>query len=186
MYNPHNPSKHPIHPSERPSRVCREKEQSPTSLGFTRCYTLTLMTASLKRQADLEGLDEGVARVVDADDAEEHAEEDDEAVEGHGAGLHRVALELEVEVAGPDEGEHGAGEGADEAHEDAEVRYEDGHEDGEENDTETPSKAPDLELAVERPDRREKGLGLAPEQGTLEEFAGRVVGQRIREHGLHH
>ena len=58
-----------------------------------------------------------------------------------------------MEVAGPDEGEHGAGEGADEAHEDAEVRYEDGHHNGEEDDADAPRQAPDLKLIVERPNR---------------------------------
>jgi hypothetical protein len=137
----------------------------------------------LDRQS--ESVDEGLAGVVDANDAEEQPEEDDEAVVGDGTRLHGVALELEVEVAGPDEGEHSAGEGADEAHEDAEVGYEDGHEDGEEDDADAPRQAPDLQLPVEGPDRREDGLGPAPEEGPLQELAGRVVGQGIGQQGLY-
>lgn len=140
----------------------------------------------LKRQTDLEGPDELLAGVVDADDAEEDTEEDDEAVVGDLTRLHRVALELEVEVAGPDEGEHGAGERADEAHEDTEVGYEDSHEDGEEDDADPPSKAPDLELAIEGPDSREECLWLAAKEGSFQQLASCVIRQRIRQHRFYH
>lgn len=45
-----------------------------------------------ERQPDLERFDDGGAGVVDADDAEQAAEEYDEAVEHDGAPLERVAL----------------------------------------------------------------------------------------------
>lgn len=91
-----------------------------------------------------------------------------------------------MEVAGPDEGEHGTGERADEAHEDAEVWYEDGHEDGEDYDAYSPRQTPDLELVVQGPDSGKQSLGLAPKQSPLQELAGRVVGQRVREHRFYH
>lgn len=41
-----------------------------------------------------------------------------------------MALQLQVEVAGPDKAQHGTGEAADKAHQDLEVRNEAGHENG--------------------------------------------------------
>lgn len=87
-----------------------------------------------------------------------------------------------MEVAGPDEGEHGAGEGTDETHQYAEVRYKDRHQNGKDDHADPPSQAPDLELAIQRPDGREKRFRSAAEEGALEELAGRVIRQRVREH----
>lgn len=87
-----------------------------------------------------------------------------------------------MEVAGPDEREHGAGKGTDETHQYAEVRYEDRHQNGEHNHADFPSQTPDLELAIHRPDGREKRFRSTAEEGALEELAGRVIRQRVREH----
>lgn len=95
------------------------------------------MTYSSERQSDLERFDDGRAGVVDADDAEQAAEEYDETVEHNGAPLERVTLQLEVEVARPYERQHGAGEAADEAHQYGEVRYGYGHEHGAQDDGHT-------------------------------------------------
>ena len=81
----------------------------------------------------MECLDEGPEWDVDADDSEEHAQEDDETVVGDGTPVQGGTFEFQVEVAGPDEGEHGAREAADEAHEDGEVGNGDGHHDGEDH-----------------------------------------------------
>lgn len=68
-----------------------------------------------------------------------------------------------MEVTGPDEGQHGAGERADEAHEDAEMWYEDGHEDGEEDDSNAPRQTPHLELVIQGPDCGKQGFGFTSE-----------------------
>lgn len=59
--------------------------------------------------------------VDDAHDPEQHAEEDDKVVVGLLARRHQVALQLEVEVARPHEGEHGPGERSDQPHQHVEV-----------------------------------------------------------------
>lgn len=98
----------------------------------------------LEGQADLEGLDECRARVVDAHEAKQAAQEDDKVVVQDGVPVQTVSLELQVEVAGPDEAQHGAGERADEAHQDGEVGDEDGHEHGEDNHAHFEGEPPHL------------------------------------------
>lgn len=137
-------------------------------------------------QADLKSVDERGAGVVDADHAEKDAEEDDEAVVCDGAPLHRVPLELQMEVAWPDERQHGASEWADEAHQYAKMGYEDRHQDGEYDHADAPSQTPDFELAVHRPDGREDRLRSAAEEGALQELARGVVRQWVRKHGLYY
>lgn len=101
-----------------------------------------------KRQPDLKRFDYGGAGVVDTDDAEQAAEEYNETVKHYGAPLERVALQLEMEVARPDERQHGAGETADETHQYGEVRYGYGHEYGAQYDGYTERQTPDLQFAV--------------------------------------
>lgn len=55
-----------------------------------------------------------------------------------------MTLEFDVEVAGPDERQHGAGEAADEAHQDGEVRDGRGHQHRADNHGYAESKAPHL------------------------------------------
>jgi len=90
-----------------------------------------------------------------------------------------------MKVAGPDEREHSAGKGTDETHQNAEVRYEDRHHNGEHDHADFPSQAPDLELAIHRPDGRENRFRPTAEKGALEELAGCVIRQRVREHRFH-
>lgn len=91
-----------------------------------------------------------------------------------------------MEVARPDEREHGAGEAADEAHEYGEVRYGYGHEHGAQDDGHAERQAPDFELAVQVPDAGVRGGGRPDEEGLLEYVARRVVRQRVRQQHLDH
>jgi hypothetical protein len=113
-----------------------------------------------------------------------------------------VALEFDVEVAGPNEGQHGAGEAADEAHQDGEVRDGSGHQHRADDHGDAPCQAPNLreillrpwskfftkmnskndtnlELSIELPHRREVSFWLSPEQASFEQLAGSVEWQWI-------
>lgn len=141
---------------------------------------------SLERQTDLERFDKRVARVVDADKAEQKPEADDEVVVGDVFLVHQVSLELQVEVARPDEAQHGTREAADEAHQDREMGDEAGHQDSEHDDADAPHKPPNLQLAVELPNLRENRLRLAAEERALEKFTRCKVRQWIAQHGFDH
>lgn len=140
--------------------------------------------ATLKGQPNLKRLDEGAGGVVDADDAEQHAEEDDETVVRDGAPVESGPLELQVEVARPDEREHGAREAADEAHEDSEVRDRYGHDYSEHDEAHSDGEAPHFELAVERPHSREHRFRSTFEQCPLQKIQSGVIRQWIRKQGL--
>lgn len=142
------------------------------------------IASDLEGQADVERFDQGIPGIVDADKAEQKAETDDEVVVCDVFLIHQMALELEMEVARPDEAQHSAGEASDEAHQDGEVRNETSHENCEENDADAPAQTPDLQLAVELPDLWEDCLGLATEESSLEKFTGCEVRQRITENSL--
>lgn len=139
----------------------------------------------LKGQADLEFLDQGPERVVDANDAEEYAQEDDETIVGDGAPIQSGSLQFEVEIARPDEGEHGAREAADEAHQDGEVRDGNGHDDREDDESDAQGQAPDFQLAVERPHARESRFWPSFEEGSLQQIQCGVIRQRVRQQRLH-
>lgn len=64
----------------------------------------------------MESLDQRSEGDIDADDAEEDAKEDNEAVVSDSAPIQGGAFQFEMEVARPDEGEHGTSEAADETH----------------------------------------------------------------------
>ena len=66
-----------------------------------------------------------------------------------------------MEEAGPDEGEADARHVSYEAHQDGEVRNHNGEDDGDHHDDDAEGEAPHLELAVQRPNGWETGLGLA-------------------------
>lgn len=86
-----------------------------------------------------------------------------------------------MEVAGPDEREHGAGKGTDETHQYTEVRYKDRHQNGKYDHADPPGQTPDLELTIQRPDGREKRFRSTAEEGAFEKLASRVIRQRVRE-----
>ena len=111
-----------------PNRVDGQRQQTQTASLYL--YVPVVWNVKLEGQSDCECLDEGAERIVDSDDAEEDAQENDEAVVGYRAPVQGGAFELQVEVARPDEGEHSAREAADEAHQNGKVRDEDGHEHG--------------------------------------------------------
>ena len=119
---------------------------------------------SLHGNTELESPLHGPTGVVHAEEAEEDAEENDEDVVDHDRPRHYRATKVEVEDAGPDEGEEGAGEGADEAHQDGEVGDDDGEHDGDEDHDDAEAEAVQLQVAVQRPDAREPRLRLAHEQ----------------------
>jgi len=127
----------------------------------------------------MESLDEGAEGDADAYDAEEHAQEDDETVVGNSAPVKSRSFQLQVEVTGPDEREHSAGETSDQAHEDGKVRDPDGHQDGEDHHAHAKGKPPHLELTVKRPHGRESGLRPAFETRPLHQVQRCVVRQRI-------
>ena len=64
----------------------------------------------------------------------------------------------------PDKWEETASEVTNEAHEEREVRDKDSKQDGDQNTGNSEATAPDLELAILRPDGGEWSLGLAFEQ----------------------
>lgn len=130
--------------------------------------------SSSERQADLERFDDCGTGIVDADHAEQAAEEYDETVEHDRAPLERVALQLQMEVARPYERQHCAGEAADEAHQYGEVRYRYGHEHGAHYDDHAERQAPHLELAVQVPDVRVRG-GRRPHEERLFQYVARRV-----------
>lgn len=132
----------------------------------------------------MESLDESSERVVNADDAEEDAEEDDEAVVSDGAPVEGGAFEFEVEVARPDEGEHGAGEAADEAHQDGEMWDGNGHDGREDDEGDAEGQTPDFEFAVQGPHTRESGLRSSFEEGSLQQVQRGVIRQRVRQQRL--
>lgn len=142
--------------------------------------------ASSERQADLERFDDGGTGIVDADHAEQAAEEYDEAVEHNGAPLERVALQLQMEVARPYERQHCAGEAADEAHQYGEVRYGYGHEHGAQYDDHAERQAPHLELAVQVPDVGVRRGRRPHEERLLQYVARRVIRQRVRQQHFDH
>ena len=63
----------------------------------------------------------------------------------------------------PDEGQHAAGEAADESHEDGEVRNDDGEHDRHDHNGNTEPEAPNLQLAVQGPDRGKDSIWLSLE-----------------------
>ena len=142
------------------------------------------MNIWLEGQPDLESLDESSERVVDADDSEENAEEDDEAIVSDGAPIKSGAFEFEVEVAGPDEGAHSAGEAADESHQDGEMGDGNGHDGGEDDESDAEGQAPDFQFAVQGPHTRESGLWPAFEEGSLQQVQRGVIRQRVRQQRL--
>ena len=142
--------------------------------------------APLERQSDAIRLHQGAAGRVDAAQAEQHAQEDDEHVVPPREPGERVPLELQVEVARPDEAEHDTGDAADEAHQDGEVRDDDGHDDGEDYHDHAEGEADGAQLAVQRPDGRQHGVRPALEVGAFQQLAGGVVGQRVAQQRLHH
>ena len=99
---------------------------------------------SLHGNAELESPLHGPTGVVHAEEAEEDAEENNEDVVDHDRPRHDRAAKVEVEDAGPDEGEEGAGEGADEAHQDGEVGDDDGEHDGDDHHEDAEYQAPEL------------------------------------------
>lgn len=144
-----------------------------------------LLRTLLKRQANLEGINHGVAGVVDAHDSEETAEEDDEAVVGDCGLVQGMPLELQVEVAWPDKRQHGARETADEAHEDSEVWNGYRHHNRAEDHTHSKSQTPDSQFTVQVPYGREHSFRFTFEKGLLQNIAGGVVGQGVGEDGLY-
>jgi len=98
----------------------------------------------LEGQADGEGPDKGRPRVKHANHGKQHPQDNDEVVVVPCSLVHLVALEFDVEVAGPNEGQHGAGEAADEAHQDGEVRNGSSHQHCADNHGYAECKAPHL------------------------------------------
>lgn len=95
-----------------------------------------------------------------------------------------MSLQFQVEVARPDEAQHGARETADESHQDLEVRNEAGHQNRHHDHCHSERKSPDFEVSVQCPNRRHFRLRWSPEEVALQELRRRVVGQRITQHGL--
>ena len=124
----------------------------------------------------LEGALHGPAGVVHADDAEHEAEKNDEHIIAHGVPGDDVAPELEMEEAGPDEGEADARHVSYEAHQDGEVRNHHSKDYGDHHDDNPEGEAPHLEFAVQRPDGWESRLGLAL-------VCMRILFDRSQEHG---
>lgn len=85
------------------------------------------MERDLKRQADLECLDQSITRVVYADKTEQEPETDDEVIVSDVLLLHQMSFELQVEVARPNEAQHRTRKTADEAHQNRKVRNETSH-----------------------------------------------------------
>lgn len=81
----------------------------------------------------MESFDQGSEGIIDADDAKQDAEEDDETIVGDSSPIESGAFEFEVKVTGPDEGEHGASEAADKSHQDGEMRDGNSHDGGEDD-----------------------------------------------------
>ena len=99
----------------------------------------------------MESLDEGAEGDGEADDAEEHPQEDDETVVGDGTPVQSRSFQFKMEVAGPDERQHGTRETADQAHENGEMWDPDGHDDGEGDHSNADSKSPHFQLAIQCP-----------------------------------
>ena len=83
--------------------------------------------------------------------------------------------QVEVEHAGPDEGQQTASEVANEAHQEREVGHEDSEEDGDQDHPHPEAQTPDLQLAVLGPDGGEESVGLPFEEFLLDQPTGRVV-----------
>lgn len=74
------------------------------------------VSKKLKGQTDLESLDKSSERIVDTDDAKQDAQEDDETVVSHRTPIQGGSFQFEVEITGPNEREHSAGETAYKTH----------------------------------------------------------------------
>uniref|UniRef100_A0A1I8IW38 Calcyphosin-like protein n=1 Tax=Macrostomum lignano TaxID=282301 RepID=A0A1I8IW38_9PLAT len=126
----------------------------------------------------------GVQRVAadkHADAAAQHANGDDEGVEQPGVQRAGVPLQHQVEVGGPHEGQHGAGEAADQAAQQGEVRHGDGHHKGEQHQQGPRQHRPALELPLLVP---AAGQRPAREEAVFQEIGSCEVGQRVREERL--
>lgn len=109
-------------------------------------------------ETDLEGLHERPEGDGDADDAKEDAQEDDKTIVGHSAPVEGRAFQFQVEITGPDEGEHRAREGADKAHQNGEMRDGDGHDGGEDDQADSESQAPHFQFTIQGPHGGEYGV----------------------------
>lgn len=144
-------------------------------------YILKLHFQRLKGYTDFEGFDQSASGVVDADAPEEEPEADDEVVEGYGSGVHGFSLQLQVEVAGPNEAQHRTGEAANEAHQNRKVGYKTGHEYCKKYNSNPPSQAPNLQLPVQGPNRRKRRFRFSAKERPLQKLAGGVIRQRIAQ-----
>lgn len=95
-----------------------------------------------------------------------------------------MSLDLDVEVTGPNETQHGAREAANEAHQYRKVWYKYGHQYGGHNDAHSEAQAPHFQLTIQIPDGRKLGLWRATEEVALEQLAGSIIWQWIAEDGL--
>ena len=96
-----------------------------------------------------QGVYERVARVVDAGDCDQEAEQDDANVDGNLVPSQALLLELQMKVTRPNEREHRSSDAANEAHEDGEMRYENGKKESEQDQAYSQTHGPELEIAFQ-------------------------------------
>lgn len=104
---------------------------------------------NLKWQANFKGIDKSIARIIDADNAEKHAQPNNKIVPSSFLLGHGVAHNFQMEITRPDEAQHGAGKIANETHQNLKMWYKTGHHDGAHNDSYTKAIAPDFQFAVQ-------------------------------------
>lgn len=95
-----------------------------------------------------------------------------------------MALQLQVEVAGPHERQHCSRETPDQAHQDREVGDGNRHHNSAEDDADSECQPPHSEFPVQMPYRREHRFRLSFKKRFLQNVARGVVRQRIREEGF--
>lgn len=121
----------------------------------------------LEGHINFERLDQGTAGIVDADNGKDKSEGNYKVVVVDLLLLQNFSFQLQVEVARPDETQHGASEATDESHQDLKVWNEAGHQNCPHDDADPESESPYLQLTVECPDRGHLGLWRSPEEVAL-------------------
>lgn len=141
-------------------------------------------TFNLKWKTDFKCIYQGIARIVDTNNAEEHAEPNDEVVFGYFLLIEQMPLDLDVEIARPDKAEHCASEAANETHQNGEVGNENGHQYGGYNDADTEAQTPNLQFPVQIPDGWKFGFWRTSKEVAFEQLTGSIVGQGVAQKGL--